>query len=63
MEPDLPSLESAFDPPFDLPDFEVETASSTNRRGTKATRRINPVPHVKKGIESKSTDRRARRIL
>jgi len=53
MEPDLPSLESAFD----------ATASSTNRRGTKATRRNNPVPHVKKGIESKSTDRRARRIL
>jgi hypothetical protein len=56
MEPDLRFC-------ADFTDFADLILSSTNRRGTKATSSSNPVPHVKKGIESKSTDRRASRIL
>jgi len=59
MEPDL-RLCAFF---VDFTDFTDLMDSSTNRRGTKATSSNNPVPHVKKGMESKSTDRRASRIL
>jgi len=62
MEPDLRFRADFTDFGLSTFDFADLIDSSTNRRGTKATSSNNPVPHVKKGIESKSTDRRASRI-